>query len=39
VSFDDFVLPILSSSDTTQKYDISIGFFGPSNLKYENNFK
>lgn len=38
VSLDDIVLPTPSSSDNNNKFDVSISFRGPSNLKYENYF-
>ena len=38
VTLDDILLPTPSSSDNNDKFDISLGYYGPSNLKYENFF-
>ncbi len=38
MSFDDIVLPSPTDSDNTQKFDLSISFYGPLNLKYQNYF-
>ena len=38
MTLDDIQLPTPSSSDNNNKFDISIIYMGPSNLKYENYF-
>jgi hypothetical protein len=34
ITFDDIVLPTPSQSDNNNKFDISITYFGPNNVKY-----
>lgn len=38
MTFDDIILPTPTQSDNNNKFDISITYFGPSNVKYENYF-
>lgn len=39
MTLDDITLPNPSSSDDTNKFDLSIRYMGPSFTKYENLFK
>lgn len=38
ISLDDITLPTPSGADNNNKFDISVAYFGPSSLKYENYF-